>query len=85
MKICTVCLISKPLSEFSKHKGYHNGIRSDCKKCHNEANKKFRNSDKGKQYHKNKSAEWQKSNPVKTKERKKRYRSNPINKLKEKE
>lgn len=85
MKVCTICHIEKPLSEFSKHKRYHDGIRSDCKSCHNEYNKRFRESTKGKQYHKDKTSIWQRSNPERMKEKKKRYRSNPINKFHEKE
>jgi hypothetical protein len=85
MKICTVCHIDKPLSEFPKGKGYHNGIRSSCKICHNANNKRFRDSDKGKQYYKDKVSFWQKSNPEKMRVKRKRYRSNPINKMKEKE
>lgn len=30
MKCCTVCRVSKPLTEFGKH---GNGLRPDCKKC----------------------------------------------------
>jgi hypothetical protein len=82
MKTCTVCHIPKPLSEFSKHKGYHDGVRSDCKSCHNANNKRFRDSEKGKQYHKDKISTWQKSNLERMKEKKKRYNSKPTSKLK---
>lgn len=84
MKTCTVCHIEKPLSEFPKGKGYHDGIRSSCKICHNANNKKFRDSKEGKQYHKDKVSAWQKSNPERVKEKRNRYRSNPVNKLTEK-
>lgn len=79
MKICSVCLIEKPFSDFPKSKVYANGVRAMCKICHNDYNKKYRSSEIGKQYHKQKSADWVKQNPLKNKAKKKKYRSNPKN------
>lgn len=37
LKHCHICDISKPVTEFSKHKGTFDGLRKQCKKCANEA------------------------------------------------
>lgn len=79
MKTCSVCLIEKPLTDFSKGKSYKNGIRSACKTCSNAYNKIFRDSPFGKQYHKQKSSDWAKENPLRDRAKRKRYRSNPKN------
>lgn len=41
MKTCTKCKLSKPEGEFSKHKRSSDGLKGWCKKCCNEANKKY--------------------------------------------
>ena len=33
MKACVKCLIEKPLSEFSKHRNFKDGLHADCKAC----------------------------------------------------
>ena len=43
MKICTKCKIEKPLSEFSKGKGYKNGIRSICNECKRQEGREYHN------------------------------------------
>ena len=41
-KICIVCLIEKPLSEFNSHSRNYDGKNSSCKLCHREANRILR-------------------------------------------
>ena len=38
-KTCTLCKESKPISEFSKRKGYKDGIYSRCKNCQRKYNR----------------------------------------------
>jgi hypothetical protein len=60
-KVCIICKIEKPLSEFHKHKGRKDGYRERCKLCrsnqfkgdyelikyeHRERSKKFRQNNK---------------------------------------
>ena len=54
-KQCTKCKIEKPLSEFYKNKKMNLGVRSWCKDCHKESNKKWRlnNPEKVKEIKKN--------------------------------
>lgn len=42
MKVCSKCKIEKDESEFGKHKTMFSGLRSSCKECHNQGNKKYR-------------------------------------------
>lgn len=44
MKICTICGIEKPESEFYKSKRNKEGLNPHCKTCHNNINKKWRES-----------------------------------------
>ena len=41
-KVCTKCKVEKELSEFHKKKDTKDGVRSQCKVCRNEDNKKYR-------------------------------------------
>lgn len=38
-KICRICGVEKPISEFSKHKQYTDGLDTRCKWCVNEYKK----------------------------------------------
>lgn len=33
MKVCTLCEVEQSVNNFSKHKGYRDGLRSWCKEC----------------------------------------------------
>ncbi len=86
MKICKECKIPQELEEFSKHKGFKDGLNSRCKECiknyHKEYFSQENNKNKKQQYqidynvlNKDKNYQYQK-------ERKKRlYKSNPLFKL----
>jgi hypothetical protein len=47
-KVCTKCKESKPLSEFSKKKGYKDGIYSRCRSCENEDRRDYVSKNKEK-------------------------------------
>lgn len=47
-KVCTKCKESKPLSEFSKKKGYKNGVYSRCRPCENEYRRDYVSKNKEK-------------------------------------
>ena len=47
LKRCTLCGISKPLSEFSKHRQQKSGLSSWCKECSREKALIFRHSPSG--------------------------------------
>jgi hypothetical protein len=47
-KICTVCGIEKPLSEFNKGKNYKLGVRSSCRECEIKYSKDYRKLHKDK-------------------------------------
>ena len=74
---CSVCHEVKAVSEFSKHKGMKDGIRTICKDCRKEYYKQ--NADKKKEYN----AEYRKQNADKIKERKAEYRKQNADKIKE--
>jgi hypothetical protein len=71
MKICTKCKEGKPLGDFRKQGSTKDGLKYCCKKCDDEAAKKY--------YQKNKNkiitnvTQWQKNNPNKVKDYKKIY------------
>lgn len=47
MKKCTRCGLSKPVSNFGRHKSGKDGIRSRCKSCEVKANSEYRSTAKG--------------------------------------
>lgn len=83
-RICSVCGIIKPLSEFAKER---NGTRADCKICNAALTRKYQNENRDKVYKKNKL--WRKKNktylkkyyklrrPKEREKAKQRYHSNP--------
>jgi len=77
MKECTKCKVDKPLNEFSKEKSGKDGLRSNCKSCEKEYNKKYRQANRDKvleskkkwrQENKEKAKEYRQANKEKTKE-----------------
>ncbi len=46
-KRCSKCKEWKLLSEFSKHKGNKDGLRSDCKECNKESINKYKHTEDG--------------------------------------
>ena len=81
IKICTKCKTVKPLTEFNKQKRNKDGVRSDCKVCHNETTKKWRENNPEKI--KESSKKYYENNPEKERERNKKYRENNSEKIKE--
>ena len=69
MKKCKKCELEKELKFFGKDKNTKDGLKSQCKKCRNISNKKYR--DLNKEYHKN----YRNNNKEKNKEYQKKYRS----------
>lgn len=47
-KICSKCKIEKPIEDFDKHNSHKDGLRSECKKCHNEWKRQYRLKNKEK-------------------------------------
>jgi len=72
-KICNVCEVEKPYSEFYKDPRIKSGIRSMCKVCASQACKRYRNRN-GKVL-KEKAARYRKANKDKIKKVAKNYRS----------
>ena len=77
MKICKVCGIEKPLTEFSKKTGMKDGHLNQCKSCEKEINNKWyqENLEKKKDY--------RKENAEKIKHYLKEYRKNNSQTIKE--
>ena len=73
MKICSKCntLLVANYINFQRRKDTKDGLRNDCKKCHNKMTKKHREENKGyyKEYHK----KWNEENKDIIKEQKKKY------------
>src|ERR1039457_4713194 len=46
MKVCTKCKENKELTEFYKRKINKDGLQCQCKKCHGNCNKKWKNNNK---------------------------------------
>ena len=63
MKICNTCGNEKPLSDFSKDKSTHGGLRNRCRKCMSAIYKAHYAANQ--EYHKQRSREWGIKNPVK--------------------
>jgi len=59
-KVCTKCKVEKTISEFGKQTLAKDGIRSECKKCHNL--RSHENYLKTKDRHRQKSREWAQNN-----------------------
>lgn len=47
MKTCTKCKQNKPLTDFYKNSNNEDGHRFDCKACHSNSAKKYRQTEKG--------------------------------------
>lgn len=86
MKTCTKCKIEKPFTDFHKHKSQKTGLRSQCKLCTNESNKKYacENKEKvltaSKKWRENNidrvnacNRAWNKANPERVKANRKRF------------
>lgn len=74
-KVCTKCKQLKPLTEFHKHKTHKDELKSRCKSCREEDNKKYRqqNFKRIKEYKK----KWRQENSEHCKEyQKKHYQEN---------
>ena len=80
-KVCTKCKTLKPLTEFNKKKESKDGLRSDCKVCHKETQKKYRENNPEKVKERNK--KYYENNPEKERERSKKYREDNPEKIKE--
>ena len=46
LRYCRICKNIKSLSEFGKDSSQKDGCRTECKKCHNEENKKYQKASK---------------------------------------
>lgn len=67
MKICKICKLEKPFSEYNKSVGMKDGLRSNCKKCR--SNQYFEN----KEYYSRLSKDWKNKNSVKYRSYQKKY------------
>lgn len=47
-KVCSKCKMEKDLSKFYKDSNHKDGLRSQCKDCHNAAHKAYEQTPKGK-------------------------------------
>lgn len=76
MKPCRKCGVSKPLSEFHKAAGMHDGHRNECKDCWRRIQQDayLRNRDKRIRA----VQEWKRRNPTKYAEQKRRYQQDPV-------
>ena len=72
-KICTKCSVLQPPAEFSPLQKGSGGMGSWCKCCKREYARNHYENNKAK--YKLKSVEWQKANPAKVKDIKKKYRN----------
>ena len=41
MKLCTICKIARPLSEFNKHSKRKDGLQSHCRECNRDRSRKY--------------------------------------------
>jgi hypothetical protein len=62
-KTCTKCLLSKPLSEYQRGKGYRDERRSECKACEKERLQNWRHDNPN--LVKAQTARWRANNPKK--------------------
>jgi len=62
-KQCSKCKKIKPLSEFRKQKDCKDGYRPNCKSCESISEKKYRQTDKGRAYHKARKRRFNALNP----------------------
>lgn len=70
-KVCKVCEVEKPISEFYLRKDSIDGHRHDCSQCHRLNKKNYRNEFPEKE--KNNTFKWRKNNPEKIKTLSKKY------------
>lgn len=80
-KICRVCDVNKQISEYHKDKSRKDGIRSICKECSSNKNKKYYKDNKVKLSIKNK--EWRVNNHDTIIERNKKWKEDNPEKYKE--
>lgn len=71
MKICKKCLISKPLSDFGENRRMKDGLKSKCKQCISEDNK--RRYQKNREEVLDRVKNWQEQNHDKLKKYKRDY------------
>lgn len=67
MKICKLCKVEKPFSQYSKCVGMKDGLRSNCKKCRSD--EYFKN----KNYYSILAKNWKNNNYIKNKQYQKHY------------
>ena len=80
-KQCTCCLRFLPLSEFHKDKNTKSGVRSHCKECAKDRQRKFRQANAEKVKERNR--KYREANPEKVKETYRKYREANAEKEKE--
>ena len=73
MKTCTSCKLEKPVEDFRRQSKTKDGYKYRCKECDNSAAREYYQRKKKKIIEN--ALEWQKNNPDKVKEYKKRYYS----------
>lgn len=71
LKICSKCKLELSIDSFNKHKRMPDGIRSECRSCTSEANRKWREANVEKRKIDNK--KWRDANSDKDKQRKLDY------------
>ncbi len=71
MKTCTSCRLEKPFKDFRRQSKTKDGYKYRCKECDNLAAREYYQRKKKKIIEN--ALEWQKNNPDKVKEYKKRY------------
>lgn len=78
MKKCSKCFITKPISDFAKHKNNRDGLQFWCKNCYKISSKKYRddNPEKRKKTQKN----YRDANPEKVKKTNETYRKANLDK-----
>ena len=99
-KVCTQCNQCKPCDQFNKRKAKSDGLQSECRDCHNErcrryrderpeevkkAQKKYRNSDRGRSQNVKNGRRYRSENREKVNERARRRRVENYDRIRERE
>jgi 5-methylcytosine-specific restriction endonuclease McrA len=77
-KKCTKCGERKAKSEFGKDSFHKDGLRSDCKLCHNETSRKWCEANPNRE--RERKQKYRKKNSDRERERKKKYRKDNLDK-----
>jgi len=80
-KRCSRCGKVKPISEFGEEKRVKNKLQSQCRKCRNKSNEKWRKNNPKKD--KESKRKWAKKNSKKERERKRKWKEDNPEKVKE--